>query len=217
MSAAVNTFLDEYRIFVLFDSGQRRADAVRNAAMPGPSLSSPMAHFQARLDHLFQTFRAPDGGEYTYRQVADGIEQLVGYKTSPSYLQVLRTGVKINPSIKHLHGLCAFFGVPIDYFFDDGVARQLDAQLELAASLRDPGVRELATRAFGLSAEALATLTRMVEHARRLEGLDPRPSDGDAPNGAQAHFHPPHRRGRRPRARGGGTPSGTTPSANGPS
>ena len=41
-----------------------------------------MACFQARLDHLFRTFRAPDGGEYTYRQVADGIEQLVGYKTS---------------------------------------------------------------------------------------------------------------------------------------
>jgi len=133
-----------------------------------------MARFQARLDHLFQTFRAPDGGEFTYRQVATGIEQLVGYKTSPSYLQVLRTGIRVNPSIKHLHGLCAFFGVPIEYFFDEGLARQLDAQLELAAPLRDPAVRELATRAVGLSAEAVETLTRMVEHARRLEGLDTR-------------------------------------------
>src|ERR671932_1372483 len=109
--------------------------------MSGLASSPPMAHFQARLDHLFQTFRAPDGGEYTYQQVAAGIERLVGYKTSPSYLQVLRTGVRINPSIKHLHGLCAFFGVPITYFFDQDVARQLDAQLDLAASLRDPGVR----------------------------------------------------------------------------
>src|SRR5690348_18479881 len=137
--------------------------------MPDSSPSPPMASFQSRLDHLFRTFRAPDGGEYTYRQVADGIEQLVGYKTSPSYLQVLRTGVRINPSIKHLHGLCAFFGVPIEYFFDEDLARQLDAQLKLAASLRDPAVRELATRAAGLSAEALDSLTRMVEHVRRLE------------------------------------------------
>ncbi|MDQ6675379.1 MAG: helix-turn-helix domain-containing protein [Chloroflexota bacterium] len=180
--------------------------------MPAPSSSPPMAHFQVRLDHLFQTFRAADGGEYTYRQVADAIEQLVGYKTSPSYLQVLRTGVRINPSIKHLHGLCAFFGVPIEYFFDQDVARQFDVQLEMAASLRDPAVRELAHRAVGLSADALETLTRMVEHARHLEGLDARPSGSDAPNGARPAAYPP-RRGRRPRARGAGTPSSVPPGA----
>jgi transcriptional regulator with XRE-family HTH domain len=175
-----------------------------------------MAHFQTRLDRLFQTFRAADGGEYTYRQVADSIQQLVGYKTSPSYLQVLRTGVRINPSIKHLHGLCAFFGVPIEYFFDEDLARQFDTQLELAASLREPGVRELAIRAMGLSAEALETLTAMVEHVRQLEGLDSRPSGAHAVNGAQPAFYP-RRRGRRPRARGGGTPSAGAPPANGPS
>jgi transcriptional regulator with XRE-family HTH domain len=174
-----------------------------------------MAHFQARLDHLFRTFRAADGGEYTYRQVADAIEQLVGYKTSPSYLQVLRTGVKVNPSIKHLHGLCAFFGVPIDYFFDDDVARQLDVQLDLAASLRDPAVRELAMRAVGLSAEALATLTGMVEHARRLEGLGPPPPNGHTPNAVQQPVYPLHRRGRRRRARGDETPSSAARPANG--
>jgi transcriptional regulator with XRE-family HTH domain len=178
------------------------------------SSSSPMARFQARLDHLFQTFRAPDGGEYTYRQVATGIEQLVGYKTSPSYLQVLRTGVRINPSIKHLHGLCAFFGVPIEYFFDEDLAAQLNAQLELAASLRDPAVRELATRAAGLSAEAVETLTGMVEHARRLEGLDTRAAGAGSANRARPPFHP-RRRGRRARARGGETPSSGTPPASG--
>ncbi len=182
--------------------------------MPGPALPSPTAQFQARLNQLFQTFRAPDGGEYTYRQVADGIEQLVGYKTSPSYLQVLRTGVRINPSIKHLHGLCAFFGVPIEYFFDEELARQFDAQLELAASLRDPAVRELATRAVGLSAETLETLKAMVEHVRQLEGLDSRPHGAQASNGAQAAFYP-NRRGRRPRARGGETPSAESPPTNG--
>ena len=183
--------------------------------MPGPS-SPPMAQFQARLDHLFQTVRAPDGGEYTYRQVATGIEQLVGYKTSPSYLQVLRTGVRINPSIKHLHGLCAFFSVPIAYFFDEEVARQLDAQLDLAASLRDPAVRELATRAVGLSAEALETLAHMVDYVRHLEGLDAQPGSPGAPNGTRPVISP-RRRGRRRRARGGGAPASDTRPANGAS
>ena len=147
--------------------------------------------------------------------MADGIEQLVGYKTSASYLQVLRTGVRVNPSIKHLHGLCAFFGVPVEYFFDEDVARRFDAQLEVAASLRDPGVRQLATRALGLSADALETLTDMVEHVRQLEGLDTRPSKAQASNGAEPAFYP-RRRGRRPRAHGGGTPSRESPPASAP-
>ncbi len=180
--------------------------------------SPPMTHFQARLERLFQTFRAPDGGEYTYRQVADGIAQLVGYKTSPSYLQVLRTGVHINPSIKHLYALCAFFGVPIEYFFAEDLAGQFGAQLELAASLREPGVRELAIRAMGLSAEALETLTAMVEHVRQLEGLDTRPPRAEASSGSRRAVYP-RRRGRRPRARGGRTPpsADAPPAANGSS
>jgi len=131
-----------------------------------------MARFQARLDHLFRTVRAPDGGEYTYRQVATDIERLVGYKSSSSYLQELRTGIRINPSMKHLHGLCAFFGVPIAYVFDEDLAARVDAQLELAASLRDPAVRKLAIHAAGLSPDALDAITQMVDHARRIEALD---------------------------------------------
>jgi transcriptional regulator with XRE-family HTH domain len=171
-----------------------------------------MARFQARLDHLFQTVRAPDGGEYTYRQVAADIERLVGYKTSSSYLQELRAGLRINPSMKHLHGLCAFFGVPIVYFFDEDLAARVDAQLELAASLRDQSVRQLAIHAAGLSADALQAITQMVDHARRIEGLDGVGNGVGAPNGPRPAFYP-RRRGRRARARAGETPTPDTPSA----
>ena len=172
-----------------------------------------MARFQARLDHLFRTVQAPDGGEYTYRQVAAGVERLVGHKTSASYLQVLRTGGRANPSIKHLYGLCAFFGVPIEYFFDEDVAQHVDGQLELAASLRSPAVRQLAIRATGLSAEALATLTQMVEHVRQLEGLDTEATRLAEPAVARPAANR-QRRGRHHRVRGGGAASEeeTTPS-----
>ena len=176
--------------------------------------SSPMARFQARLDHLFRTVRAPDGGEYTYRQVAVGIEKVVGYKTSSSYLQELRAGLRISPSMKHLHGLCAFFGVPIAYFFDEDLAARVDAQLELAASLRDPYVRELAVQAAGLSAEALEAITQIVRHARRIEGLvdvgDGAGGPDDSPPASS-----PRRRARRVRARGGQAPSPDAPPAGG--
>ena len=172
-----------------------------------------MARFQARLDHLFRTVQAPEGGEYTYRQVAAGVERLVGHKTSPSYLQVLRTGGHANPSMKHLYGLCAFFGVPIEYFFDGDAAQDVDGQLELAASLRSPAVRELAIRATGLSAGALATLTQMVEHVRLLEGLDTQ-ATGLAEPAVARRAASRQRRGRHRRARGGGAPfeEETTPS-----
>jgi transcriptional regulator with XRE-family HTH domain len=176
--------------------------------------SSPMARFQARLDHLFQTVRAPDGGEFTYRQVATDIERLVGYKTSSSYLQELRAGLRINPSMKHLHGLCAFFGVPIAYFFDEDLAARVDAQLDLAASLRDQSVRELAIRAAGLSPESIEAITQIVHQARRIEGLDGMGNGAAGSIGPRPALHP-RRRGRRARARGDQPLSSDTPHANG--
>src|ERR1700730_9113691 len=164
------------------------------------SSSSPMARLPARLDHLFQTVRAPDGGEYTYRQVAVGVERVLRWRVSSSHLQSLRMGDRTNPSMRHLHGLCAFFGVPIGYFFDEELEGRVNAQLELAASLRDPAVRELAMRAAGLSPEALHSLTLMVEHARRLEGLERVLGDADASDSTRVALRP-LRRGRRPRPR----------------
>ena len=32
--------------------------------------------------------------------------------------------------MRHLHGLCAFFGVPIGYFFDEEIEARVDDQLE---------------------------------------------------------------------------------------
>jgi transcriptional regulator with XRE-family HTH domain len=127
-----------------------------------------MAQFQAKLDHLFRTVRPPDGSEYSYRQVASGIERLVGYRTSPSYVQELRAGRRINPSMKHLHGLCSFFGVPIGYFFDEDLAARVDAELQVAVSFREPGVRDLAERAVGLSSETLRAIIRIVDEAHRI-------------------------------------------------
>jgi len=176
------------------------------------SSSSPMARLPARLDHLFQTVRAPDGGEYTYRQVAVGIERLVGWKFSTSHLQSLRMGDRTNPSMRHLHGLCAFFGVPIGYFFDEELEGRVNAQLELAASLRDPAVRELATHAAGLSPDALQAITQIVDHARRIEGLDGIRNGAAASNGPRPAFHP-RRRGRRARVRAGETPTPDAPPA----
>lgn len=125
----------------------------------------------AKLDHLFQTVHPLDRGEYTYREVAAAVEQRGGPTISASYIHQLRTGVKDNPTKKHLEALASFFGVAPAYFFDDAAAEKIDAQLALLAAMRDADVRNVALRAAGLSAESLEVVRGMIERARQLEGL----------------------------------------------
>lgn len=125
----------------------------------------------ARVDHLFRTVRADDGGEYTFEEVAEAIRAKGGPTISATYLWQLRKGVRDNPTKRHVEALASFFGVPPAYFFDDAEAARIDAELALLNALRDAPVRQLALRARGLSDKSLATIAEMVERVRELEGL----------------------------------------------
>lgn len=127
----------------------------------------------ARVDHLFRTVRADDGGEYTFEEVAEAIRAKGGPTISATYLWQLRKGVRDNPTKRHVEALASFFGVPPAYFFDDAEAARIDAELLLLNALRDAPVRQLALRARGLSDKSLATIAEMVERVRELEGLPP--------------------------------------------
>jgi transcriptional regulator with XRE-family HTH domain len=130
----------------------------------------PTRTLAEKIDHLF-TVVHPAKGEYTHEQVATAIEEAGGPTISATYLWQLRKGARDNPTKKHLEALSEFFGVPPSYFFDEETTAKVDAELELLSALRDPKVRELATRAAGLSGETLTTLIDMTKRARQLEGL----------------------------------------------
>jgi transcriptional regulator with XRE-family HTH domain len=118
----------------------------------------------------------PQGrGEYSYREVAKAIEDRHGPTISASYLNQLRTGVKDNPTKRHIEALATFFGVPAAYFFDDDAAARIDAELDLLAALRDSGVRQIAMRAAGLPPQGLESVRQIIELARSVSGLQ----DGD--------------------------------------
>jgi transcriptional regulator with XRE-family HTH domain len=131
--------------------------------------------FAARLDHLFRTVHPQGRGEYSYREVAKAIDDRHGPTISASYLNQLRTGVKDNPTKRHIEALATFFGVPAAYFFDDGAAARIDAELDLLAALRDSGVRQIAMRAAGLPPQGLESVRQIIELARSVSGLQ----DGD--------------------------------------
>ena len=133
---------------------------------PPPSLAT-------KLDRLFQAVRPGGRGEYSYQEVADAIRSEGGPTISATYLWQLRKGLRDNPTRNHLAALARFFGVSPAYFFDDDAAEVVDAQLSLLAAMRDASVRSVALRAAGLSVESLAAVQVVIDHARRLEGLEP--------------------------------------------
>lgn len=159
--------------------------------------------FAAKLDRLFRTVR-PGGGsrEFSYREVARAIEQRGDVTISASYLHQLRSGLKDNPTIKHLEAIASFFGVPASYFLDEQIAAEVGAELKLLSAMRDVGVRDVAMRAHGLSKESLSVVADMIERTRELEGLDSparkrrtfKPGQSRTPGGGDPKEADPHER-----------------------
>ena len=139
--------------------------------MKEPESSEPKT-LAAKLDYLFRVVHPKGRGEYTYREVAQAINDADSSTTiSASYVWQLRRGEKDNPTIRHIEAMARFFGVPPSYFLDEQAAADITAQLELLASMRDNDVREIALRASDLSPAALKMIKNLIEDTRRIEGL----------------------------------------------
>lgn len=149
-------------------------DSPQDGSFPVPSLA-------ARVDQLFRTLRPPHAPhrEYSYEEVAEELGRRGRSTVSATYLYMLRTGRRDNPTKRHLEALAAFFRVPPAYFFDDGASEQIYEELRVAAALRDADVRSVALRASGLSRTSLTAISDIITQARRIEGL---PDDAPGPD-----------------------------------
>ena len=72
-----------------------------------------------KLDRLIQANGSP-----SLEKVAQAILERGGPTISVSYLWLLRTGQKDNPTLRHLEAIAGYFGVPPAYFFDDDLTEQ---------------------------------------------------------------------------------------------
>ena len=91
---------------------------------------------------------------------------------SAPYLSQLRSGNRTNPSSATMAALANFFRIRPAYFTDDEYYEKLDRELSWLMTMRDEGVRRIATRASGLSAEAQHDIVQRVDELRRKEHLD---------------------------------------------
>ena len=143
-----------------------------------------------RLDHLFKTFRRPDGREYSHREVERELATRYDLQLSHAYIGDLRVGRHDNPTVKALKALGTFFGVPVEYFTQDDVAHKVDQELQLAVALRElrnnGDLQTLVVRARGLSAKSLHAITEIIDDIRKIQDpppvQTPDPPPPDEPN-----------------------------------
>lgn len=128
-----------------------------------------------RLERLFETVHPAGRRPYSLREVAAAINDTAGETIiSATYLSQLRSGQRTEPSHSRLVAIARFFGVGIDYFSDAIPAEDARRQAEVAAAMRNAGIRQLALRANGLSDSSLAAVLAVIDNARRLENLPDR-------------------------------------------
>jgi hypothetical protein len=133
----------------------------------------PLTTFTDRLNFLFETVHPAGRRPYSNEEVAAGISahDQDGVSISATYIWMLRTGRRDNPTIKHVEGLARFFGVPSAYFFNDDTSTQVAQELALLQALKNAGAQKLALRATGLSSRSLESILEMIDRVRELEGL----------------------------------------------
>ncbi len=126
-----------------------------------------------KLNHLFATVprSATSTRLHSNDSAAEALQQY-GIRVTKTHLSHLRAGRRDNPSARLLAGIAQLFGVPIAYFFDEDLAREVNHQLATLVAMRDTRVKNLMTRAQGVSPESLAQIEGILDQIRRLEGLE---------------------------------------------
>jgi transcriptional regulator with XRE-family HTH domain len=116
-------------------------------------------NFAARLNHLFEEKRKPDGTRYARKEVLESAPMLTRV-----YLWRLQTGKVSKPSYGVVKALADFFGVDPSYFFEGneikGETTEEDQQEELQVLLRSFGLNWDEQKAVRLMIESLKNSKR---------------------------------------------------------
>ncbi len=126
------------------------------------SASEQRQAFAEKLTHLIQTVHPPDRGPYSYREIEAGIQDQPGAMTA-AYVQQLANGKQPNPRKYYIEALATFFGVPVSYFFDEEVTRQVDEEIKGVIGWRDTEAGEIAQRITALSPQGRNAVSTMID------------------------------------------------------
>jgi transcriptional regulator with XRE-family HTH domain len=125
----------------------------------------------AKLNRLFEVLHPAGARPLNNRELASRVKEQGG-SISSTYISQLRTGARDNPTLEHLVGIAAAFGVPAGYFTDPEVAERVDGELDRLVELQQakPELAEIAEmqvtlnmRTADLDESDKAALTEMVQ------------------------------------------------------
>lgn len=138
---------------------------------PGPAKPGGRT-LAEKLEHLLTATTPAGRRQPSNEDIATAINIAAGERTiSATYVWLLRTGRKTNPTVRHLEALAQYCGVSAAYFLDEDESRRIDDQLRLLEALKESDVQDIALRSTGLSESSRRALHGMIDQLRRLEGL----------------------------------------------
>lgn len=156
--------------------GDDRRDRRHPTGPEDPAAAQPS--LAEKIDRLFRTVHPADRGEFTYREVEDGIRAIMAERgeqdvsLSASYICQLRKGRRINPRLRQVEALAAFFKIPVTYFVGTpGEVEAIDAQMSLVRALRDHEVRDIALRLTSLNTAGVRAVADMVTSLQAVPEL----------------------------------------------
>jgi transcriptional regulator with XRE-family HTH domain len=124
--------------------------------------------FGDKLAHLIETVHPPDRGSYSYREIAAGIAEHPGAMTAAHINQLVK-GKQPHPRIHYVEALACFFGVPVQYFFDDDVTTRIEDQIAQVSAWRDEEARHIAERVVQLNPRDRSTVTNLIDSLRAYD------------------------------------------------
>ncbi len=121
------------------------------------------ASFARKFRVLLERFPRPDGEPYTVGEIAEGT------RLSPTYVLMLRSGKRKNPTMETLRRLADFFGVPVALFYEELPPKTLRG----LAATKDI-VRQLMQAEVNLAEGRFEKVTRLLKEVpRQLHPLMP--------------------------------------------
>ncbi len=137
--------------------------------------------FAEKLNTLFETKTKPDGARYTQEELI----RASGGALTRVYLWKLRTGRATNPGLSVVKAIADFFGVGVDYFFEES-PRKTTPPTDLVEQVSKNGLAtQIAMRSTKLDEEGKKKVLEMIDYILSLSGKPGSTENPDAKGDAE--------------------------------
>ncbi|TWE07363.1 helix-turn-helix domain-containing protein [Rudaeicoccus suwonensis] len=125
--------------------------------------SAGIPRLSEKLTWLFANVRGPRGSQPSAAELSNDLLDSYGVKVSAQYLNHLRRGYRNAPGGDVVHALAGYFGVPVEYFFDDEVERAVRQDLAALRDVARSDRGDIVAQVARLSPSALEALSHLLD------------------------------------------------------